>query len=72
VFAAREGWFIDELTEHGQDHQFDPNEPTPGCRWKLLWNDLMPELFGLSSITFWQALELSVLCSILFQSHSSK
>lgn len=36
-----------------------------------LWNWLMPELFGLSTITFWQALELSALCSVLFKSTST-
>jgi len=33
---------------------------------KLLWNWLMPELFGWRTITFWQALGLLVLCRILF------
>lgn len=37
----------------------------------LLWNALMPELFGLKALTFWQALGLSVLCSCLFKSTSS-
>ncbi len=37
----------------------------------LLWNVLMPDLFGLTTITFWQALGISVLCSILFKSSSS-
>jgi len=31
-----------------------------------LWNWLMPALFGLRVITFWQALGLLVLCKILF------
>jgi hypothetical protein len=31
-----------------------------------LWNWLMPELFGLRQITFWQALGLLALCRILF------
>jgi hypothetical protein len=31
-----------------------------------LWNWLMPALFGLHVITFWQALGLLVLCKILF------
>ena len=31
---------------------------------KWLWNDLAPTLFGLKVITFWQALKLSLLCSI--------
>lgn len=33
-----------------------------------LWNILMPEIFGLTTITFWQALGLSLLCNILFKS----
>jgi hypothetical protein len=32
----------------------------------LLWNNLMPELFGLKRITFWQAFGLLALCRILF------
>ena len=31
-----------------------------------LWNWLTPALFGLRTITFWQALGLLVLCRILF------
>jgi hypothetical protein len=31
-----------------------------------LWNWLMPNLFGLHSITYWQALGLLCLCWILF------
>ena len=38
----------------------------------LLWNWLMPELFHLPIITFWQALGIAVLSSILFKSSSSK
>jgi hypothetical protein len=33
----------------------------------LLWNWLMPELFGLSKVTFWQAIGLNILCTILFR-----
>jgi hypothetical protein len=32
----------------------------------LLWNWLMPPLFGWPAITFWQALGLLALCRILF------
>ncbi len=32
----------------------------------LLWNWLMPDLFGLETISFWQAAGLLVLCKILF------
>ena len=33
---------------------------------QLLWNWLMPELFGLPSLTFWQAFGLLALARILF------
>lgn len=33
---------------------------------KLLWNALLPELFGWPTITLWQALGLLALCRILF------
>ncbi|MBU0954154.1 MAG: TMEM208 family protein [Spirochaetes bacterium] len=33
----------------------------------LLWNWLMPELFGLKKIGYWQAWGLFLLCSILFK-----
>lgn len=33
-----------------------------------LWDWLMPTLFGLPTITFWQACGLNFLCSILFKS----
>lgn len=33
---------------------------------KLLWNWLMPELFGWPQLSFWQALGLLALCRILF------
>lgn len=32
-----------------------------------LWDWLMPTLFGLQTITFWQACGLNFLCSILFK-----
>jgi hypothetical protein len=32
----------------------------------LLWNALMPDIFNLRQITFWQALGLLVLAKILF------
>lgn len=38
---------------------------------QLLWNEVMPELFGLKSITFWQALMLLLLSGFLFRSGSS-
>lgn len=37
-----------------------------GPLW-LLWNWLMPDIFGLPHITFWQAVGLNLLSSILFK-----
>ena len=37
----------------------------------LLWNWLMPELFGLKTITWIQALGLLMLCGMLFRSSGS-
>jgi hypothetical protein len=37
----------------------------------LLWNWLMPEIFGLKTISYWQALGLAILCSMLFKSSST-
>jgi hypothetical protein len=34
----------------------------------LLWNWLLPTIFGLSVISFWQALGILVLCRLLFGS----
>jgi hypothetical protein len=34
----------------------------------LLWNALLPQIFGIAAINFWQALGLLVLCRILFGS----
>jgi hypothetical protein len=31
-----------------------------------LWNHLLPDIFDVSTITFWQAMGLFVLCKILF------
>ena len=31
-----------------------------------LWNAIMPTIFGLTKITFWQAVGINLLCSILF------
>ena len=33
---------------------------------RLLWNWLLPPLFGWREVTFWQALGILVLCRILF------
>ena len=37
----------------------------------LLWDWLMPELFGLKEVTLFQAWGLNFLCGILFKSHNS-
>jgi hypothetical protein len=37
----------------------------------LLWDWLMPELFGLSTITIWQALGLNILSGIFFKSKTN-
>lgn len=37
-----------------------------------LWNWLMPEIFNLTEITFWQALGLVILSSLLFKSSNTK
>jgi hypothetical protein len=37
----------------------------------LLWNWLLPELFGLKAITFWQAVGLSLLSGMLFKANIS-
>jgi hypothetical protein len=36
---------------------------------QLLWNWLMPTIFNLPMITFWQALGLNVMSGILFKSN---
>jgi len=33
---------------------------------KWLWNMTMPEVFGLKTITFWQAFRLIIIAAILF------
>lgn len=33
----------------------------------LLWNWIMPAIFGLIKITFWQALGINLLCGFLFR-----
>jgi hypothetical protein len=37
----------------------------------VLWNWLMPVIFGLTKITFWQAVGINFLSGILFKSSSS-
>jgi membrane protein required for beta-lactamase induction len=38
----------------------------------LLWNWLMPIIFGLPEITFWQAIGLNILSTVLFKSTTIK
>ena len=38
----------------------------------LLWNWLMPALFELPRITYWQSIGLLVLCHILFGGHAAR
>lgn len=33
----------------------------------LLWNACIPEIFGLKEIAYWNAWQLSFLCSLLFK-----
>jgi len=37
----------------------------------LLWNFVMPDLFGLAVIGYWKAWGLMLLCSLLFKGSSS-
>jgi hypothetical protein len=37
----------------------------------ILWNLLIPSIFGLPSIGFWEAVGLNLLCSFLFKSTST-
>src|SRR5436309_2559536 len=37
-----------------------------------LWNWLVPAVFGLKALTFWQAVGLLVLCRILFGGHGPR
>src|SRR6476661_2215881 len=39
---------------------------------RLLWNWLLPSLFGFREITFWQALGLLALCRIFFGGHGMR
>ncbi len=40
-----------------------------GIPLQLLWNWLMPSIFGLKYITFWEAVGLNTISSILFKSN---
>lgn len=43
-----------------------------GLPLMLLWNWLIPTIFGLKTITFAQAVGLNMLCGILFKGSESK
>lgn len=38
----------------------------------IFWDWVMPPVFGLPTITYWQALALALLCEVLFKSHKSR
>jgi hypothetical protein len=38
---------------------------------KWLWNWLIPDMFGIKAVGFWQAWGLVILCGILFKSPTS-
>jgi hypothetical protein len=40
-----------------------------GFPLQFLWNWLMPDIFGLRYITFWEAVGLNTISSILFKSN---
>jgi len=42
-----------------------------GLPLMVLWNLLMPQLFNLPEIGFWQAVGLNFMCSIMFKGTSS-
>ncbi len=43
-----------------------------GLPLQLLWNWLMPTIFNLPTITFWQAMGLNIMASILFKDNNIK
>jgi hypothetical protein len=43
-----------------------------GYGFMLLWNWLMPEIFGLPSLTYWKAVGILVMAKLLFGSFESK
>lgn len=40
-----------------------------GVPLMFLWNWLMPVIFGLKTISFWQAVGLNLMCGILFRAN---
>lgn len=43
-----------------------------GALVMVLWNWLMPEVFGLPTIGYWKAVGLFILCHLLFKSHHQR
>ena len=43
-----------------------------GLPLMLLWNWTIPSLFGLSTISFWQAVSLNIISGILFRGSTPK
>lgn len=39
---------------------------------EIIWNDFMVNVLGTKTVTYWQAFELLVLCSVLFNSTSDE
>ena len=39
---------------------------------KAVWNWVVPTVFGLTAITYWQALAIGFLASLLFKNHENK
>lgn len=39
---------------------------------KWLWNAVVPEIFGLPTITYWQAVGLNMLSALLLRSYGAK
>jgi uncharacterized membrane protein len=37
--------------------------------FQWLWNTTMPEVFGLKTLTFWQAIKILIIAGILFGGH---
>lgn len=42
-----------------------------GLPTMILWNWLMPELFGLKEINFWQAIGIQILAYLIFPTKST-
>ena len=38
---------------------------------QIIWNNVMPDIFGIKKIDFWQTIGLLILANILFGGHCS-